>query len=36
MSETEVKKEEKSKVKTDAAGNVIEEKSEVKEEAKSD
>ena len=34
--DTETKREEKTKVKTDAAGNVIEEESEVKAETKSD
>lgn len=36
MSESEVKKEEKRKVKTDEFGNVVEDKTEIKEESKSD
>lgn len=36
MSDTEVKREEKRKVKTDSAGNIIEDEVEVKEESKSD
>lgn len=36
MSDTEVKREEKRKVKTDEAGNVIEDEAEVKSESKTD